>query len=184
MSYAQSLLDKLRAELALPWPENVSGQERVFMVVYPPSEERRIRPFLDYGEFAQEVRTLGHGWSSIDLALVFSQWLAAYENADRALLRPERLWDGKGDVKGLQEFLIARIHQASANDDANTVFALLGCGGLFGLFSVSRLIQLVADKVPGRLVVFFPGEYDAAHNSYRLLGAKDGWGYLATPITV
>ena len=33
MTYAQSLLDKLKAELALPWPENVSGQERVFMVV-------------------------------------------------------------------------------------------------------------------------------------------------------
>lgn len=63
------------------------------------------------------------------------------------------------------------------------MFALLGCGGLFGLFSVSRLIQLVAEQVPGRLVAFFPGEYGAAHNSYRLLGAKDGRGYLATPIT-
>jgi len=184
MTYAQNLLDKLKAALDLPWPENVSGQERVFMVVYPPGEERRIRPFLDNGEFAQEVRALGHGWSSIDLATAFSEWLATYENAERALLRPERLWDEKGDVKGLEEFLVARIRQASVNDDANTVFALIGCGGLFGLFSVSRLIQLVADKVPGRLVAFFPGEYDATHNSYRLLGAKDGWGYLATSITV
>jgi len=33
MTYAQNLLDKLKAALDLPWPENVSGQERVFMVV-------------------------------------------------------------------------------------------------------------------------------------------------------
>ena len=43
MTLAQNILDKLKDHLALPWPENVSGQERVLMVVYPPSEERRIR---------------------------------------------------------------------------------------------------------------------------------------------
>jgi hypothetical protein len=183
MSYAQTILDKLKAHLALPWPANVSGQERVLMAVYPPSEERRIRRFIDSGEFAAEIRTLHHGWSSLDLSTAFSQWLAAHEYGERLLQRPDRLWDDKGNVKGLEEYLVARISEASANDDANTVFALVGCGGLFGLFSVSRLIQLVAEKVPGRLVAFFPGEYDASHNSYRLLGAKDGWGYLATPIT-
>ena len=183
MTYAQTILDKLKAQLALPWPQNVSGQERVLMVVYPPSEERRIRRFVDSGEFAQEVRSLQHHWSSLDLATAFSEWLAGHEYGERLLQRPARLWDDKGNVKGLEAFLVQRIQQASANDDPNTVFALVGCGGLFGLFSVSRLIQLVAEQVPGRLVAFFPGEYDAAHNSYRLLGAKDGWGYLATPIT-
>ncbi|MDH4459324.1 MAG: hypothetical protein QE272_11525 [Nevskia sp.] len=183
MTLAHSILDKLKEHLALPWPQNVSGQERVLMVVYPPSEERRVRRLVETGEFAQEVRALNHGWSSLDLATTFSQWLAKHEYGDRLLQRPERLWDDKGNVNGLEGYLVERICQASANDDPNTVFAMLGCGGLFGLFSVSRLIQLVAERVPGRLVAFFPGEFDAAHNSYRLLGAKDGWGYLATPIT-
>lgn len=183
MSYAQNLLDKLKAQLALPWPENVSGEERVLIAVYPPSEERRIRRFVDSGEFAQEVRTLQHGWSSLDLATAFSQWLAGHEYAERLLQKPDRLWDDKGNVTGLEEYLVDLVRKACAGDDRNTVFALQGCGGLFGLFSVSRLIGLVAEQVPGRLVAFFPGEYDAAHNSYRLLGAKDGWGYLATPIT-
>ena len=183
MTYAQDTLEKLKAHLALPWPENVSGQERVLMVVYPPSEERRIRRLVESGEFAQEVRALHHGWSSIDLATAFSRWLAGNEYGERLLLHPERMWDDKGDIKGLEEYLVAQVCKASAGDDANSVFALLGCGGLFGLFSVSRLIGLVAERVPGRLVAFFPGEYDAAHNSYRLLGAKDGWGYLATAIT-
>ena len=184
MSYAQNLLDKLKTQLALPWPENVSGEERVLIAVYPPSEERRIRRLVDGGEFAQEVRTLHHGWSSLDLATAFSKWLSAHEYAERLLQKPDRLWDDKGNVKGLQEHLVQQVRKACADDDRNTVFALLGCGGLFGLFSVSQLIGLVAEQIPGRLVAFFPGEYDAAHNSYRLLGAKDGWGYLATPITV
>ena len=76
--------------------------------------------------------------------------MAAHEYRDRLLQRPERLWDDKGNVKGLEEYLVARIAQATAQDDANTVLALVGCGGLFGLFSVSRLIERVAEKVLGR----------------------------------
>ena len=33
----------------------------------------------------------------------------------------------------------------------------------------------------GRLLVFFPGVYE--QNNYRLLDARDGWNYLAFPIT-
>jgi hypothetical protein len=34
----------------------------------------------------------------------------------------------------------------------------------------------------GRVVVFFPGEYE--NSNYRLLDARDGWNYLAVPITL
>ena len=63
MSYAQNLLEKLKTHLALPWPVNVSGQERVLMTVYPPSEERRIRRFIDSGEFGAEIKTLNPQWA-------------------------------------------------------------------------------------------------------------------------
>ena len=46
---------------------------------------------------------------------------------------------------------------------------------------VSALIERVQEFVQGRLLVFFPGEVEG--NNYRLLGARDGWNYLATPIT-
>jgi hypothetical protein len=36
--------------------------------------------------------------------------------------------------------------------------------------------------IRGRVVVFFPGEYE--NNNYRLLDARDGWNYLAVPITL
>jgi hypothetical protein len=63
----------------------------------------------------------------------------------------------------------------------NAVIALKGVGSLFGLTKVKGIVDLLAPKVPGRLVVFFPGSYE--NNNYRLLDAYDGWGYLAVPIT-
>ena len=62
--------------------------------------------------------------------------------------------------------------------------ALLGAGTLFGLgdaVKVSALLNAVNDAIAGRLLVFFPGDHEG--NSYRLLDARDGWNYLAIPIT-
>ena len=36
--------------------------------------------------------------------------------------------------------------------------------------------------IRGRLALFFPGDVD--NNNYRLLDARDGWNYLAIPITL
>ena len=47
-------------------------------------------------------------------------------------------------------------------------------------FSTSKK-WLKAD-IKGRLVVFFPGQFE--RNNYRLLDARDGWNYLAVPITL
>lgn len=65
-----------------------------------------------------------------------------------------------------------------------TIIGLLGAASLYGLgdhVKVSALIECVQESIPGRLLVFFPGEVEG--NSYRLLGARDGWNYLATRIT-
>jgi hypothetical protein len=60
------------------------------MVVYPPSDERKLRRLIESGEFASEIKTTGHGWMEYDLATEFSRWLAEYEYRDRYLSRPER----------------------------------------------------------------------------------------------
>jgi hypothetical protein len=153
------------------------------MVVYPPSEERKLRRLIQSGEFASEIRTTGHGWLEYDLATEFSAWLFEHEFRDRYLARHERLWDDSGNVRGLEEYLVKKISTVASALTNNDVLALVGSGGLFGMHSVSTLIERIEDHIPGRLVIFFPGEHDARNNSYRLLGAKDGWGYLAVPIT-
>ena len=74
--------------------------------------------------------------------------------------------------------------RASPTRDPDGVVGLLGAGTLFGLgdaVKVSALLNAVNEAVAGRLLVFFPGEHEG--NSYRLLDARDGWNYLAIPIT-
>ena len=70
---------------------------------------------------------------------------------------------------------------SSATDPGNTVFALTGVGGLYGVGRVSDLISAIEAQVVGRLLCFFPGQH--SENSYRFLDARDGWNYLAVPIT-
>ena len=46
-------------------------------------------------------------------------------------------------------------------------------GALFGIARVSTLISRIADAIPGRLLIGFPGKH--AGGVYRLLDARDGW---------
>ena len=43
-------------------------------------------------------------------------------------------------------------------------------------------MKAIESDVRGRIAVFFPGEYE--DSNYRLLDARDGWNYLAVPITL
>lgn len=42
-------------------------------------------------------------------------------------------------------------------------------------------MDALSKDVRGVLLIFFPGERE--ENTYRFLGARTGWDYLATPIT-
>jgi len=66
--------------------------------------------------------------------------------------------------------------------DEDTVVAVHGVASLFGLTRVSLVLKQIVHDIRGRLVLFFPGEYE--QNNYRLLDARDGWNYLAVPITL
>ena len=60
--------------------------------------------------------------------------------------------------------------------------ATYGVASLYGFTKVSLVLKEVEKDIRGRLVLFFPGEFD--NNNYRLLDARDGWNYLAVPITL
>lgn len=180
MSYVDDLLVSYRRFVALPWQSNVAPPQRVWMAVYPPKYERRLR--LNLPEFANATQQAGHTWGLIDITTSFEEWMANHEYAeayfeDPALLEPT-----------LPEFfnhLIELVReQLQEHPDSDGVAGLLGAGTLFGLgdsVKVSALLNEISETIAGRLLVFFPGEHE--HNSYRLLDARDGWNYLATPIT-
>ena len=58
---------------------------------------------------------------------------------------------------------------------------MTGVASLFGFTRISEVLPLVEPHIQGRLLIFFPGVYE--QNNYRLLDARDGWNYLAVPIT-
>jgi hypothetical protein len=62
------------------------------------------------------------------------------------------------------------------------VVAVTGVASLFGFTRASLILKEVVKDIRGRLALFFPGEYD--NSNYRLLDARDGWNYLAVPITL
>jgi len=66
--------------------------------------------------------------------------------------------------------------------DENSVVAGFGVASLYGLTKMSLVLKEVENEIRGRLVLFFPGEYE--NQNYRLLDARDGWNYLAVPITL
>ncbi|MCX6963693.1 MAG: DUF1788 domain-containing protein, partial [Verrucomicrobia bacterium] len=73
------------------------------------------------------------------------------------------------------------VREVCARHDSTSVVALAGLSSLFDFMRVSTLIDRVEDSISGRLLVFFPGEYQ--RNIYRFMDARDGFNYMAVPIT-
>jgi hypothetical protein len=180
MSYVEDLIESYRRFVALPWPRAVAPPQRVWMAVYPPQYERRAR--LNLQEFRSATIQAGHPWECIDITASFERWLAGHEYAQAYFEEPELL---ETALPAFFDRLVDEVRaQLEAHNEPTGVVGLLGAGALFGLsdsVKVSALMNAVNGSIAGRLLVFFPGSHE--HNSYRLLDARDGWDYLATPIT-
>lgn len=180
MSYVDDLLASYRRFVALPWQDNLAAPQRVWMVVYPPRYERRLRLYLP--EFANATRQAEHEWGEIDITASFEVWMGSHEYAEAYFEDPELLNPALPDFLDHLADLVR--DGLRAHPDPEGVVGLVGAGTLFGLgdnVKVSALLNEVNGAIAGRLLVFFPGEIE--HNQYRLLDARDGWNYMATPIT-
>jgi hypothetical protein len=179
MGRIEELAEHYGKHIALPWERGVAGAQRVVMVVYDKEAERMLRARRQL--FATATEAAGHGWHELDLTDAFAAWLAADEFRDAYFESPEDL-----GLKLETEFLdalAAKVREAltGPNVTDTSVVALFGIGSLFGFTRVSRLVQAIDREIRGRLVIFFPGHFE--QNNYRLLDARDGWNYLAVPIT-
>ena len=180
MSYVDDLIDSYRRFVALPWPRTVAPPQRVWIATYPPKYERRVR--LNLQEFRNATIQSGHPWECIDITSSFERWLAGHEYAEAYFEEPELL---ETALPAFFDQLVEEVRgQLKTHNDPIGVVGLLGGGAMFGLgdsVKVSALMDAVNESITGRLLVFFPGSHE--HNNYRLLDARDGWDYLATPIT-
>lgn len=171
-----------RRHLAVPWQVGLAALQRVIFVVYDKADELRLRAHVD--EFALAAHEADKHWLPIDLTDAFPRWMAAQEYRDAYFESPEDLAGYQsGELSAFVADLVAQLRGRIAGEaGADTVVALLGVGSLFGVARVSAVVEAIKDAVPGRLLVFFPGEYHPDDHTYRLLDARDGWNYLAIPL--
>lgn len=170
------LIHSYQSYIELPWEKGLAGVQKVIFTVYDKTEELRMRSQIE--EFEIATKTAKHNWQLIDITDAFPQWMAQQEYREGYFEYPEDLQDKLGEFT---ESVVSQINSQLKDADENTVVALQGVAGIFGFSHVSEIVAAVANNVKGRLLVFFPGEYE--NNNYRLLDARPGWNYQAVPIT-
>jgi len=180
MARLEDLADIYGRHIATPWQRTISGAQRVIMLVYDKELERAVRARTS--EFEMRTRAAGHDWHEVDVTRCFSSWLAVDEYRDAYFEDPEDL-----QLKLVDEFPMyvadmIRVALCAKSVSESSVVAVLGVGSLYGFTHVSDVLRRVEHDVQGRLVVFFPGTFE--QNNYRLLDARDGWNYMAIPISL
>ena len=176
MSKLDRLLKRYDATIRLPWKQNLAGAQKVWFVVYDPTEERRLRATLD--EFKLATQRAGHAWVVCDLTDSFPHWMAEQEYRTSYFEDPEA---ASVLPPVYREEVVNQVRSMLLQADARTVVAVLGVGTLFGFIRFSDVLERVHDDIRGRMAVFFPGTNHK--HTYRLLDAREGWNYLAVPIT-
>lgn len=175
MNSFDDILTAYTKQIQLPWADDISPAERIWLVWYEKVLQRRFTGRI--GELEHATLKAGHGWHQINLSNWFGEWIAKHEFFDALVEQPKEL---RGLLPDIEDHVIARLKQVLTTLTRNDVLAVDGCGSLFGVARVSTLISRIAESVPGRLIIGFPGKH--AGGVYRLLDARDGWNYHAVPI--
>lgn len=176
MAEVDDLLRNYTRFVGLPWKSGIAGPQRVWVVVYAPDNERRIRQRV--AEFEVATKQAGHGWLLHDLTDAFPRWLGGHEYSQAYFEDPEVLEVALPDFV---DSVVAEVESVLRSASEGDVVAYLGAGSLYPFCKVSEVIERANSAIAGRMVIFFPGEY--SDNVYRLLNARDGWNYMAVPIT-
>jgi len=180
MARIEDLVKKYYNHIAAPWQKSLAGAQRTIFIVYPKSDERRLRTRLDL--FEMETKRAGHEWRLFDFTGTFSRWMSTTEYREAYFEEPDNI-----SMRLRSEFAgyVAReLREVLTHEQtgADTVVAVYGVASLYGLTKASLILKEVEHDIRGRLVLFFPGSHE--NSNYRLLDARDGWNYLAVPITL
>lgn len=179
MAHIEELVARYKAHISAPWQRNLAGPQKIIFIVYPKTDERRLRARMGLFEIA--TKEAGHGWVPYDFTSVFARWMATTNYREEYFRVPSDL-----KLKLETDFLHYAASQLrevmnAAQVDEDSVVAVSGVASLYGFLRISLLLKEVENDIRGRLTMFFPGEYE--NHNYRLLDARDGWNYLAVPIT-
>ena len=163
-----------------PWSASLAGPQRIWFLVYDPAEQRKVE--LRLGDFETAALRAGKKWKCISLKHCFPSWMANHEYKEIYFSNPEYIVDQLEAefIPFAIEFLKNELKKIDQDED--TLIALKDVSAIFGFARLSEILKSCDKDFKGRLLIFFPGEFE--HNHYRLMDARDGWDYLARPITL
>jgi len=178
VSRVRRLIQSYSRHISVPWRDDVAAAQRVIFCVYNENEERWLRARVDELEIV--TRQADHDWALFDLTNSFAGWLSTQRYAKSYFKKPHLL---STVLPKYLDYIVSEfelfLDENGVNE--NAVVTIQGVASLFGFLKVKDVVDKLAPKVQGRLLVLFPGSYE--NNNYRLLDGYDGWNYLALPIT-
>jgi hypothetical protein len=178
MSKVEQLVKKFEGIINEPWPVGLSGAEKVWFLIFDPAELRKVH--FKLSEFEMATKNAKRDWLMISLNNHFSKWLSQHDYKDSFFKEPEYISDALQDE--FKDFIMEDISKQLKESTENTLVVLKDAAAIFGFIKLSDIVQEISKKIDGRLMVLFPGEF--TNNQYRLMDARDGWDYLARPITL
>lgn len=178
MSKIDQLIAKFERIINEPWPSGLSGQEKVWFLIFDPIDLKKVH--FKLSEFEMATKNANREWLLISLNDYFTNWLSNNEYKEAFFEEPEYISDAlQGEFR---EYIILEIDKRLERNSENTLIVLKDASAIFGFIKLSEIVQDISKKIKGRLMVLFPGEF--TNSQYRLMDARDGWDYLARPIMI
>ncbi len=172
----EQLVQSYGALVARPWDLRSGADPRVWFAVYDPADERRVRARL--GDFEALTREAGRGWHACDFSGTFAAWLSAHRYREAYFESPHDL---RGRLRDFRDVVAAQLSSALAAGGFEGVVAVTGLASLRGFVTVPEFLEDARERVLGRLLVLFPGSYEAG--AYRLLDGRDLASYPVTRVS-
>jgi hypothetical protein len=126
------------------------------------------------------TKNANRDWLSISLNDSFTNWLSQHDYKESFFEEPQYISDALQEE--FREYIILEINEKLEENSENTLLVLKDASAIFGFIKLSEIVQDLSNKIKGRLMVLFPGEF--TNNQCRLMDARDGWDYLARPIMI
>ena len=178
MSKIDQLLTTFTKVINEPWSSRLSGQEKVWFLIFDPVDLRKLQ--FRIGEFEIEAKKANKEWRAISLKKFFTDWLSAHDYKEAYFENPDDIIDSL--EYEFVDYVINRITEQIKSNSENELLVLNDVSALFGHIKLSSILNAISKDIHGRLMILFPGEY--SNNQYRLMDARAGWDYLARPIQI
>ena len=143
MSKVNALLKKFEQVIREPWTSSLSGQEKVWFLVFDPAELRRMEFHL--GEFEITVKNNGKQWHLISLKHTFTDWMARHEYKEAYFQDPQYIKDAlEGEFKA---YVLKQVQEhLTIRNNEHTLVVLKDVAAIFGFIRYLLSIGINCDQ--------------------------------------